>query len=67
VIGFILIFPLIYIPVINDVVFLHAPISWEVRFHNNISIFCHYADARTMLVGYSIHLWVNLPPRLGAI
>ncbi len=24
-------FPIIYIPVINDKVFLHAPISWEVR------------------------------------
>jgi len=27
--GFITLFPLIYIPVINTVVFKHAPISWE--------------------------------------
>ncbi|BGP42642.1 P-type ATPase [Rhodotorula kratochvilovae] len=29
VIGFVITFPLIYIPVINEVVFKHAPISWE--------------------------------------
>lgn len=27
--GFVTMFPLIYIPVINTVVFKHAPISWE--------------------------------------
>jgi P-type Na+/K+ transporter len=29
VVGFFLVFPLLYIPVINDVVFLHVGISWE--------------------------------------
>ena len=29
--GFAVTFPVIYIPVINDKVFLHAPITWEVR------------------------------------
>ncbi|TFK84086.1 sodium P-type ATPase-like protein [Polyporus arcularius HHB13444] len=29
VLGFVATFPVIYIPVINDRVFLHAPISWE--------------------------------------
>lgn len=28
--GFVTTFPIVYIPVINDKVFLHAPISWEV-------------------------------------
>ena len=27
--GFVTVFPIIYIPVINTVVFKHAPISWE--------------------------------------
>ncbi|ODQ81818.1 hypothetical protein BABINDRAFT_170455 [Babjeviella inositovora NRRL Y-12698] len=27
--GFVSVFPVVYIPVINDKVFLHAPISWE--------------------------------------
>ena len=40
--GFITIFPLIYIPVINDVVFLHDPISWEwgIVFAEAIAFFC---------------------------
>ena len=31
VLGFVTTFPIVYIPVINDKFFLHAPISWEVR------------------------------------
>jgi P-type Na+/K+ transporter len=27
--GFVTVFPIIYVPVINTVVFKHAPISWE--------------------------------------
>jgi Na+-exporting ATPase len=29
IVGFVLLFPLIYIPVLNTVVFKHAPITWE--------------------------------------
>jgi magnesium-transporting ATPase (P-type) len=29
IVGFVLLFPLIYIPVLNTVVFKHAPIDWE--------------------------------------